>query len=163
MPPPPDDRLPGYRPNVGAVLFNRAGLVLVGERVQLPGAWQLPQGGIDPGEEPLDAVRRELREEIGTDHADILAEHPDWLTYDLPPRAAAQAFGGRYKGQRQKWFALRFLGGDADIRLDSHGEVEFSAWRWMPLADLPAVAVSFKRHIYERLAHDFAHFAIVAE
>ncbi len=148
-----------YRENVGAVLFDRRGLVFVGERARLPGAWQMPQGGIDPGEAPRAAVLRELREEIGTDRAEILEEHPEWLTYDLPPEIAAQAFGGRFQGQRQRWFALRFLGDDADIRLDTHGEIEFSAWKWVPLPALPSLAVPFKREIYAALAAAFAHLA----
>jgi putative (di)nucleoside polyphosphate hydrolase len=154
-----------YRRNVGAVLFNPAGLVLVCRRADLPnaegapGGWQLPQGGIDECEDPRAAVLRELAEEIGTDRAEVIAEHPEWLTYDLPPQLIGVALGGRYRGQTQKWFALRFLGTDADIRLDADPHPEFDAWRWTPLASLPALAVDFKRRIYERLAADFAHLA----
>jgi putative (di)nucleoside polyphosphate hydrolase len=153
-----------YRPNVGAVVFNRAGLVFIGRRANLSDplagqAWQLPQGGIDDGEQPAAAVLRELAEETGIVHATILAEHDTWLTYDLPPELVGRAFGGRYRGQRQRWFALRFDGEDSDIRLDAHGEPEFDAWRWIPLADLPLVAVSFKRPIYEAIASAFARYA----
>lgn len=154
-----------YRPNVGALLFNPAGLVLVAHRADMPdaegaaGGWQLPQGGMDEDEDPAVAVFRELEEEIGTAHAEILAEHPEWLTYDLPPDLLGKALGGKWRGQKQKWFALRFLGGDADIRLDLDPHPEFDAWRWAPLAELPAMAVPFKRAIYERLARDFARFA----
>jgi putative (di)nucleoside polyphosphate hydrolase len=154
-----------YRLNVGAVLFNRAGLVLVARRADMPnaegapGGWQLPQGGIDKGEDPAVAVFRELEEEIGTARAEILAEHPDWLTYDLPPELLGKALHGRYRGQRQRWFALRFLGDDADIRLDLDPHPEFDAWRWAPLAELPALAVAFKLEIYRILARDFARFA----
>ncbi len=154
-----------YRPNVGAVLFNAAGLVLVARRADLPnaegaaGGWQLPQGGMDDGEDPAIAVFRELEEEVGTARADILAEHPDWMVYDLPPELLGKALGGRYRGQRQKWFALRFTGVDADIRLDLDPHPEFDAWRWARLADLPGMAVPFKREIYERLARDFAPYA----
>jgi putative (di)nucleoside polyphosphate hydrolase len=154
-----------YRSNVGAVLFNRAGLVLVARRADLPnaegapGGWQLPQGGIDDGEDPAVAVFREMEEEIGTRNAEIIAEHPDWLSYDLPSHLLGRALGGRYRGQRQKWFALRFLGEDAEIRLDLDPHPEFDAWRWAPLAELPALAVSFKRNIYAILARDFARFA----
>jgi putative (di)nucleoside polyphosphate hydrolase len=157
-------RLP-YRDNVGAVLFNPAGLVLVARRADLPnaegapGGWQLPQGGMDPGEDPAVAVFRELEEEIGTARAEILAEHPRWLTYDLPAALVGVALGGRYRGQRQKWFALRFTGSDADIRLDLDPHPEFDAWRWAPLADLPGLAVEFKRAIYQDLAREFARFA----
>ena len=154
-----------YRPNVGALLFNRPGLVLVARRAGTPnaegpaGGWQLPQGGLDEGEDPRAAVLRELEEEVGTRRAAILAEHPEWLRYDLPPELIGVALGGRYRGQTQKWFALRFEGVDADIRLDLDPHPEFDAWRWTPLAELPALAVPFKRAIYERLATDFARFA----
>ena len=153
-----------YRDNVGAVLFSRDGLVLVARRADLPnaegapGGWQLPQGGMDEGEDPRVAVFRELEEEIGTAQAKILAEHPDWLTYDLPPALIGKALGGTYRGQRQRWFALRFSGDDSDIRLDLDPHPEFDAWRWAPLADLPALAVSFKRDIYTVLARDFCQF-----
>lgn len=154
----PTTALP-YRLNVGAVLFNRAGLVFVGRRADLPPdageAWQFPQGGIDEGEDPRQAVLRELAEEIGTAHADILAEHPDWLTYDLPPALQGIAWGGKFRGQRQKWFALRFRGEDTDIRLDADTHQEFTAWRWVPLADTPALTVAFKRPIYAALAAAF--------
>jgi putative (di)nucleoside polyphosphate hydrolase len=157
------DPLP-YRPNVGAVLFNADGLVLVARRADLPnaeggpGGWQLPQGGIDESEDPRAAVLRELAEEIGTDRAEIIGEHPDWLYYDLPPQLVGVALGGRYRGQRQRWFALRFLGADTDIRLDADPHPEFDAWRWAALADLPALAVPFKRAIYEVLSASFARF-----
>jgi len=146
-----------YRLNVGAVLFGADDRVLVARRAGLAdAAWQLPQGGIDAGEDPRTAIFRELEEEIGTAHAEILAEHPDWLHYDLPPALIGTAFRGRYRGQRQKWFALRFLGTDAEIRLDAHADPEFDAWKWVELEELPALAVAFKRPIYERLARDFA-------
>lgn len=154
-----------YRDNVGAVLFNAAGLVFVARRADLPnaegapGGWQLPQGGMDPGEDPRVAVFRELEEEIGTAKAEILAEHPDWLTYDLPPELLGTALGGRYRGQRQRWYAMRFTGTDADIRLDLDPHPEFDAWRWARLAELPGLAVAFKRAIYEKLAREFARFA----
>jgi putative (di)nucleoside polyphosphate hydrolase len=154
-----------YRDNVGAVLFSPAGLVFVARRADLPnaegapGGWQLPQGGMDPGENPRVALFRELEEEIGTARAEILAEHPDWLTYDLPPELLGKALGGRYRGQRQKWFALRFTGTDSDIRLDRDPHPEFDAWRWSRLESLPGLAVDFKRDIYTVLARDFAPFA----
>jgi len=151
-----------YRLNVGAALFNSAGHVFVGRRADMPAGmehvWQMPQGGIDAGEDPKTAILRELEEEIGTANADILAEHPDWLTYDLPPHLVGQVFGGRYRGQRQKWFALKFNGADADINLKAHTHPEFEAWRWAPLQDLPDLAVAFKRNIYAQLARDFARF-----
>jgi putative (di)nucleoside polyphosphate hydrolase len=154
-----------YRPNVGAALFNRDGRIFVARRADLPnaegsaGGWQLPQGGIDPHEDPRAAVLRELAEEIGTDAAEILAEHDEWLTYDLPPELIGRALKGRYRGQRQRWFALRFLGTDSDIRLDADPDPEFDAWRWAELADLPSLAAPFKRRIYEVVASAFAPFA----
>jgi putative (di)nucleoside polyphosphate hydrolase len=155
-----------YRRNVGAVLFNASGQVLVARRANFsnaegaPGGWQLPQGGIDADEDPRSAVLRELTEEIGTGNAEIIAEHPDWLDYDLPEALIGKAFKGKYRGQRQRWFALRFLGSDAEIRLDLDPHPEFDAWRWTDLAELPALAASFKRTIYETLARDFASHAV---
>lgn len=152
-----------YRPCAGAVLFNRQGLVWVGRRadqhVRGIEAWQLPQGGIDAGEAPAQAVLRELAEEIGTSRAEILAEHPDWLQYDLPAELLGTRIGQRFRGQRQRWFALRFTGEDQDVRLDAHLPAEFDAWRWIPLAEVPALAVPFKRDIYTILARDFAGLA----
>ncbi len=154
-----------YRPNVGVVLFNRAGLVFVARRADMPnaegpvGGWQLPQGGIDKGEDPRVAVFRELEEEIGTRKAEVIAEHPDWLTYDLPPDLLGVAWRGRYRGQRQRWFAMRFTGEDNDIRLDLDPHPEFDAWRWVRLWELPRLAVPFKRPIYEVLAKSFERFS----
>ncbi len=154
-----------YRPNVGAALFNRDGLVFVARRADLPnaegapGGWQLPQGGIDAGEDPRGAVLRELAEEIGTGRAEIVGEHPEWLSYDLPPELLGRALGGRFRGQRQRWFALRFTGEDSDIRLDLDPHPEFDAWRWARLEELPGLAVAFRRGIYEVLAESFAGFA----
>ncbi len=155
-----------YRPNVGAVLFNREGLIFVARRADFPnaegapGGWQLPQGGIDADEDPAVAIFRELEEEIGTARARIVGEHPEWLTYDLPPELVGKALGGKFRGQRQRWFALRFEGDDEDIRLDLDPHPEFDAWRWAQLADLPGLAVPFKRSIYDVLAQDFSRFAV---
>jgi putative (di)nucleoside polyphosphate hydrolase len=158
-----------YRRNVGAVLFNAAGLVLVARRADMPnaegapGGWQLPQGGIDADEDPRVAIFRELGEEIGTADAEILGEYPGWLRYDLPEALIGKAFKGRYRGQLQLWFALRFRGVDADIRLDLDPHPEFDAWRWAELRELPALAVGFKRPIYEALAREFAIYATGVE
>ena len=155
-----------YRPNVGAVLFHKDGRILVARRADMPnaegpaGGWQLPQGGIDEGEDPRIAVLRELEEEIGTRKAEVIGEHPDWLTYELPPDLLGIAWRGRYRGQRQKWFAMRFTGEDSDIRLDLDPHPEFDAWRWVPLAELPLLAVPVKRAIYVVLAEAFAPFAV---
>lgn len=154
-----------YRPNVGAVLFNKDGLIFVARRADLPnaegapGGWQLPQGGIDADEDPRGAVLRELEEEIGTGKAEIIGEHPEWLNYDLPPELLGKALGGKFRGQRQRWFALRFTGEDADIRLDMDPHPEFDAWRWVALDELPGLAVPFKLAIYEVLVRSFAAFA----
>ena len=148
-----------YRLNVGAVLFGPDGRVFVGKRIGVPDAWQLPQGGIDAGEDPREAVLRELEEEVGTGKAEIMGEHPGWLRYDLPPALLGVAWGGKYRGQKQKWYALRFTGRDEDIRLDAHAHPEFEDWKWVNLADLPALAVAFKREIYATLARDFAVYA----
>ncbi len=155
-----------YRPNVGAALFNRAGQVFVARRADLPnaegspGGWQMPQGGIDAQEDPATAVLRELEEEIGTARASVVGEHPEWLTYDLPPELLGRALGGKFRGQRQRWFALRFDGVDGDIRLDLDPHPEFDAWRWADLGELPGLAPPFKRAIYQVLAVSFARFAI---
>jgi putative (di)nucleoside polyphosphate hydrolase len=154
-----------YRPNVGAALFNGDGMVLVARRADLPnaegpaGGWQLPQGGIDDGEDPRKAVLRELAEEIGSDRVEVIGEHDAWLTYDLPPHLVGVALHGKYRGQRQRWFALRFLGRDSDIRLDLDPHPEFNAWRWAALGELPSLAVPFKRPVYEILVRSFARFA----
>jgi len=118
----------------------------------------LPQGGIDEGEDPGTAVLRELEEEIGTRKAVIIGEHPDWLTYELPADLLGIAWRGRYRGQRQRWFAMRFLGEDSDINLELDPHPEFDAWRWVPLAELPSLAVPFKRAIYDVLIRSFARF-----
>jgi putative (di)nucleoside polyphosphate hydrolase len=137
-----------YRPCVGVLLFDAAGRVFVGRRIDTPDAWQMPQGGIDAGEAPAQAALRELEEEIGTAKATIVGETADWLTYDLPPELLGRVWGGRWRGQRQKWFACRFHGDDADIRLET-AHPEFDAWRWVAIGELPTLIVPFKRAIYE--------------
>jgi putative (di)nucleoside polyphosphate hydrolase len=147
-------RLP-YRKGVGLMIFNERGEILVARRIDMPSeAWQMPQGGIDSGEDPRVAAMREMREEIGTDKADIVAESRGWLTYDLPPELVPKIWHGRYRGQTQKWFLLRFTGHDGDVRIDTH-EPEFLAWRWAPLAALPRLIVSFKRRLYADLVAEF--------
>ena len=148
-----------YRPAVGVMLLNRQGEVFVGKRIdQTVEGWQMPQGGIDEGEEPHQAALRELKEEAGTAKAVIIAEMDEWITYDLPSHLVGIAFHGRYRGQRQKWFALRFTGEDSDINLHAH-EPEFSAWKWLALEELPRVIVPFKRDSYAKVIAAFRHLA----
>jgi len=148
-----------WRLGVGIALFNGAGHVFSAKRIDTPGdAWQMPQGGIDGAESPREAALRELEEEIGTAEATILAETHDWLSYDLPPDLQGRVWGGRFRGQRQKWFAMRFTGRDADIDLTRH-HPEFSEWRWMDLEDLPRLIVPFKRPLYEAVAAEFLPLA----
>ncbi len=140
-----------YRPGVGVMLFNADGLVFVAQRIDMPSeAWQMPQGGIDKGETPRQAALRELREETGTDRAEIIAETRDWLSYDLPAELAGRLWAGRYRGQRQKWFAARFLGRETDIDIATE-KPEFSRWQWAPIVALPKLIVAFKRPLYEQV------------
>lgn len=146
-----------YRRGVGAVLFNAEGKVFVGRRAGggYRNAWQMPQGGIDGEETPEEAVLRELAEETGTGKADIVAETRSWLTYDLPDNLIGVSWRGKYRGQMQKWFALRFTGDDADFDLDTHEKPEFSDWRWVGLEELPGLVVPFKRRLYEDILAEF--------
>ena len=144
-----------YRLGVGLMLVNSAGRIFVGERDDTPGAWQMPQGGIDDGEDPREAALRELGEEIGTSAATIVAESADWLRYDFPDFLAGKAFKGKYAGQMQKWYLLRFDGQDSDIRLDAH-EQEFVQWRWATPDEALAAIVPFKRGLYEAILAEFA-------
>ncbi|MCG8694863.1 MAG: RNA pyrophosphohydrolase [Minwuiales bacterium] len=148
-----------YRPCVGIMLLNGQGQVFVGRRIdQTVEAWQMPQGGIDAGEEPRDAALRELKEEIGTDQAEILAESRDWLKYDLPANLIGKVWRGRYRGQTQKWFAMRFLGAEADIDIDTE-HPEFQAWRWLAMDDLLQHIVPFKYDVYARVVAEFRHLS----
>lgn len=146
-----------YRPCVGIMLLNRKGEVFVGQRIdQKMVAWQMPQGGIDPGETPRDAALRELAEETGTSNAEIIAELNGWLHYDLPEDIADKIWQGRFRGQKQKWFAMRFLGEDRDIDLTLH-QPEFEQWRWLAMAALPEHIVPFKLEIYRQVVAGFRH------
>ena len=157
----PEDELARYRPAVGIMLLDRDGAVFVGRRIDMPAglaAWQMPQGGIDPGETPRQAAIRELREEVGTDKAEILAESLAWLHYDVPAEIAGHMWGGRYRGQRQKWFAMRFTGEDSDIDPAATEHPEFDAWEWVAPARLPELIVPFKRQLYLDVLAEFRDF-----
>ena len=144
-----------YRPGVGIMLLNPAGRVFVARRIDMPSeAWQMPQGGIDPGETPAAAAFREMEEETGTAAAEILAESEGWLDYDLPPELIGKLWEGRYRGQTQKWFAMKFLGSDADIDIATE-HPEFSDWKWAGIEELPDLIVPFKRALYGELVRLF--------
>jgi len=146
---------PEYRPGVGVMLLNKRNRVFVGLRADISNeAWQMPQGGIEPGEEPLAAALRELREEIGTDHVEVQAESRGWLKYDLPPDLVGKAWNGRWRGQQQRWFAMRFIGEDAEINIATE-HPEFSAWQWVHSSRIPDLIVPFKRGIYEEVLRAF--------
>jgi putative (di)nucleoside polyphosphate hydrolase len=161
------DDLP-YRPCVGIMVLNRAGLAFVGrrtggpEQVDATHSWQMPQGGVDPGEDPWPAALRELREETNIRSVERLAEIPDWLKYDIPRDIAGLAWKGRYRGQTQKWFAMRFTGDEREIDVahpDGDLEPEFAEWRWEPMQNLPDLVVPFKRPVYERVVREFQRLA----
>ncbi len=148
-----------YRRGVGLMVLDRDSRVFVARRIDAPSAaWQMPQGGIDAGESPPEAAMRELKEEIGTDNAEIIAESKGWLKYDLPRELIPRLWGGRYRGQMQKWFVLRFTGRDSDIRIDTE-HAEFLEWKWVPMRELPDLIVPFKRQLYRDLLAEFGHLA----
>ncbi len=142
-----------YRPGVGVLLFNADGHVFVGQRLDSKlEAWQMPQGGIDPGEDALTAALRELEEETGVPAhlVEVIAETPDWHYYDLPAAMVGTIWKGRYAGQRQKWFSMKFLGTDSDVAIDQK-HAEFKAWRWAEVHSLVDLAVPFKRALYAEI------------
>jgi putative (di)nucleoside polyphosphate hydrolase len=153
-----------YRPCVGIMLINSDGLVWIGRRLpkwqgdRSAYIWQMPQGGITAGEDPQAAALRELEEETAVHSVEPLAEAPGWLTYDLPDELLGIALKGRYRGQRQKWFAMRFTGNDAEIDISARAghKAEFDDWRWAPAAEIPQLIVSFKRQIYLDVVRTFA-------
>lgn len=156
-----------YRPCVGVMLINRAGLVWVGRRADTKHLaeghgdwWQMPQGGLDDGEDPAAGALRELREETSVRSAEIIGESAGWHHYDLPAELIGKAWGGRFRGQKQKWFALRFTGDDREVDIAPEGqEVEFEAWRWAPIDDLERLIIPFKRDVYRAVIAEFRHLA----
>lgn len=163
------DLLP-YRPCVGVMVLNRAGLVWVGRRLvepkgEMEGAtalWQMPQGGIDAGEDPRRAAERELYEETGIRSVSYLGETSGWIDYDLPPDLVGVALKGKYRGQTQKWFAFRFEGEDGEVAIDPPPDghsAEFDAWAWKPMDEVLALVVPFKRAVYEAVVAEFRRFA----
>lgn len=159
-----------YRPCVGIMVLNAEGLVWAGRRIaetdsEMAGAdklWQMPQGGIDKDEDPLPAALRELYEETGIRTVSLLAEAPDWIHYDLPEHLVGIAFKGRYRGQKQRWFAFRFEGDDSEIAINplpGGHEAEFDSWAWKPMERLPDLIVPFKRKVYEEVVAAFRHLA----
>ena len=155
-----------YRPCVGLMVFNRAGMVWVGRRIgsashgPMGGWWQMPQGGIDEGEDPAAAALRELAEETGMRSGRIIAESRHWHAYDLPPGLLGRVWGGKYRGQTQRWFAIRFEGPDSEIDIYPRDhDPEFDAWRWAPIDDVLALIVPFKRDVYTKVMAEFRPLA----
>lgn len=147
-----------YRPAVGVMLVNAENKVFVGQRLDNAlDAWQMPQGGIDPGEDAVEAALRELAEETGVvrDYVEIIARAARELDYDLPDELQRKVWGGKYRGQRQTWFLARFTGTDADVNINT-AEPEFRAWKWADLAELPAMIVPFKKALYEAVVAEFS-------
>lgn len=153
------DGLP-YRPCVGIVLFNQARKIFVGERIDSPNAWQMPQGGIDPGEDIETAFYRELREETGTDKAEIILIMDRTLKYDLPPDLQTRLWNGAYRGQEQTWVAARFTGTDSDINLNAHTPAEFQKWQWVLPHEAMNLIVPFKKETYREVIGAFENITL---
>ena len=154
-----DATLLPYRPCVGVMLVNGAGRIFVGQRIDpsAHGFWQMPQGGIDKGEDVRDAALRELEEEVGVPAhmVEVIAQTSGPIRYDLPPELLGKVWKGKYRGQEQHWFLGRFLGEDADINLEAHDPAEFNEWRWIAPEQLPELIVPFKRAVYEEVLAEF--------
>ena len=144
-----------YRPCVGITLFNNAGHVFVGERIDTPGAWQMPQGGIERSENVENAALRELKEEIGTKNAKVIKIHEETICYDLPIELCQKHWNGQYRGQEQYWVAMQFTGKDSDINLNADDKPEFSTWQWVPLGQTLNLIVPFKKEVYQKVIAAF--------
>ena len=156
------DPLSQYRPNVGVVLFHPDGRVWYGRRAGTPGPhnWQFPQGGVDDGEDYEAAARRELAEETGVTSAELLSKTEEWIAYAFPAGYGGGKQARGFAGQKQKWFAFRFTGDESEIDLETHGDIEFDAWRWGRLDEAPALIVPFKRKAYEQVVAAFAPLVV---
>jgi len=158
-----------YRPCVGVMVLNRVGRAFVGRRLGGPEhvdehhVWQMPQGGIDEGEDPFPAALRELYEETSIRSVEKIGEIEDWLVYDIPREIVGQAWKGKYRGQKQKWYALAFTGDDSEIDIAHPGggshKPEFIDWRWEKVGNLPGLIIPFKRGVYERVVREFSRLA----
>lgn len=149
-----------YRANVGIMVINQTGFVFVAQRLDhYSDAWQMPQGGVDPGEDTQTAAIRELEEETGipANKVNIIAESSGWIPYELPPDLIPKLWDGKYRGQKQKWYLMKFLGEDTDINIDT-SEPEFSTWKWIDPKELPNAIVPFKRDVYVRILEEFQDF-----
>ncbi|OFW87277.1 MAG: RNA pyrophosphohydrolase [Alphaproteobacteria bacterium RIFCSPHIGHO2_02_FULL_46_13] len=144
-----------YRPCVGLVLFNQNGHVFMGRRIDNPDGWQMPQGGVDEGEDIQTAALSELQEEVGTNKVEIIRIADQRICYDVPMELSTKHWGGKYRGQEQTWVALRFTGVDTDINLNSHTPPEFDAWKWIPLSETVDAIVPFKRETYAKVIELF--------
>ena len=169
MPHSPEPPQLPYRACVGIMVLDRGGRAFIGRRrngpehVDVTHVWQMPQGGVDPGEDSWQAALRELYEETNIRSVERLGEIADWLTYDIPSDIIGDAWGGKYRGQTQKWYAMRFVGDEREIDVahpgGGHHKPEFTDWRWEPMQNLPALVVPFKRKVYEQVVAEFSRFA----